>query len=100
VYARKLLTQRRKAAKRCRASRAFFGFLCVGFLCVFAPLRETNFLAFRPARQFEYFSGKHVEPILRGLPFLPSGVHNCTTLKPQQETGFRSGCRNTDYLDG
>src|SRR6185369_15020576 len=23
-----------------------------GFLCVFAPLRETTFLAFRPAKQF------------------------------------------------
>jgi hypothetical protein len=36
VFPRRYLTQRRKAAKRCRVSK--------GFLCGFAPLREINFL--------------------------------------------------------
>src|SRR6185369_3072027 len=46
---RRLLTQRRKGAKRCRVSKVF--------LCAFAPLREKSFLAFRRAKQFD---AKHV----------------------------------------
>jgi len=44
VYARKLLTQRRKGAKRCRASKAFFASLR---LCVKIFSRHKVFSTFR-----------------------------------------------------